>query len=159
MREFKGSLLALTFVLAGCGAVAPPSARSEEAISPTAAPSSSPTAFETLPFDLPPEVTIHGVAGKPSSWCWGGCVDGAPGEPGALPIARQPLVVSIPADSYIESATVSTVQRGPGNQYDLEIEGTHLVGTLPPGAVSISVSLRWPDGRDATYHWALASDT
>lgn len=110
------------------------------------------------PLAGPPETRIHGVAGKPRSWCGsGGCADGFVNDAAFLPAATPPYTVEIPDGALIAGAS-AYLPRTPTAQdvTQLEVDGTGLVG-VPDDAEWICVGLQWPpdaEWRDATYCWA-----
>ena len=140
--DCRVAVTVLAILLAGCGSV-----------SPVAEPILQPLAD-------PPQTTIHGVSGRPISWCgWGGCNDGFVNDAAFLPAATPPYLVELPAGARIERAAAYLPRTE--TQQDvtqLEVEGVLLIG-VPDEAEWICVSLRWPresEGDDATYCWATA---
>ena len=105
--------------------------------------------------DLPPEVAVNGVAGKPFSWCYGNvCADGAfqaqpldilpewPGSPAVITFGEPGTLVN--AEVYDGDAVTAAVQ----------FDGT-TIGVLPPGAWErILVSVQYAGG-NATYSWRV----
>jgi hypothetical protein len=129
----------LLFALAGCGLVP------VTTVQPAA-----PDIVE------PPELLINGTAGKPTSWCWGhSCVDGILGFAGGLPVVGPPFEVELPAGASIEGA--SAIGPGhPAEREQVQIPFTDTtVGAVPDGAVIVTVFVRFAQGGDAGYAWAL----
>lgn len=117
-------------------------------------PSTIPQATPFIP-DLPPEVAVNGVAGKPFSWCYGNaCADGAfqaqpldilpawPGSPAIITFGEPGTVVG--AEVYGADAVRVAVP----------FDGT-TIGVLPPGTWErILVSVQYAGG-NATYSWRV----
>jgi hypothetical protein len=123
---------------------------SDQLPSPSAAP--QPTSF--VP-DLPPEVAVNGVVGKPFSWCYGNaCADGAFH---AQPLDILPELPGLPAIiSFGEPGTVvgAEVYDADAVSAAVPFDGT-TIGVLPPGAWErILVSVQYAGG-NATYSWRV----
>lgn len=117
-------------------------------------PSTIPQATPFIP-DLPPEVAVNGIAGKPFSWCYGNaCADGAfqaqpldilpgwPGSPAIITLGEPGTVVG--AEVYDADAVSVAVP----------FDGT-TIGVLPPGTWErILVSVQYAGG-NATYSWRV----
>ena len=99
---------------------------------------------------------INGVAGKPISWCLaGGCVDGFVNSPELLLEIGPPFAVEMPEGGHIERVSA----RGPGmpgQQPRFDVRWTRqTIGGAPEGAVILDVFVRFDNGGDASYAWAL----
>jgi hypothetical protein len=105
--------------------------------------------------DEPPPVVINGVAGRPVSWCWGNaCVDGFVNSPDILPAVTPPFDVHLPPGTRIEVVGAVGPAAAGGERVNVPYEGTE-IGAVPGGAVMLSVSIRFDEGGDASYYWAL----
>lgn len=107
---------------------------------------------------LPPPAFISGVAGKPVSWCWQGCVDGFVNHPAVLPKALPPFELELLDGAVIERATAIGPPRANGitdrERTEVTVNGTTL-GEVPEAAEMLSVFVRFAQGGDASYMWAL----
>jgi hypothetical protein len=103
----------------------------------------------------PPPLVINDVAGRPVSWCWGeACVDGFVNSPVILPAVNPPFEVILPAASRIEGVAAVGPQAAGGRTVQVPFEGTQ-IEELPADAVMLNVFIRFDDGGDASYYWAL----
>ena len=108
------------------------------------------------PPNEPPDLFINGEPGRPVTWCWGGaCVDGFLHDPRLAPAIAAPFEVRLPAGTRIEE--VSAIGPGaPGGQEFIEVPfGGTVIGDIPEGAIMLNVFIRFVDGGDASYYWAL----
>ncbi len=143
----RGLVALLFLIVSGCGLALPD-------VEPVSRP--LPEIDDPPEIVEPPELVINGEAGKPVTWCWGNaCVDGFLNDPSLAPAVAAPFEVLLPAGSRIEG--VSAIGPGaPGRQESVEVpfEGTD-IGDVPEGAVMLNVFVRFADGGDASYFWAL----
>ncbi len=111
---------------------------------------------EPPPLVEPPDLVINGEPGRPVTWCWdGACVDGFIHDPRLVPAIAEPFEVELPAASRIEG--IYAIGPGaPGARESIEVPfaGTD-VGDVPEGAIMLNVFIRFGDGGDASYYWAL----
>ena len=82
-------------------------------------------------------------------------MDGFLHAPALAPAVAPPLEVEVPAGGRIEG--VSAIgPGGPGQQESLEVPFNGVeIGEIPVGAIMLSVFIRFEDGGDASYYWAL----
>ena len=139
------ALAGLVVGIAGCGLI-------------PIAPERMPAPDEVpVPGELeePPPVAINGVAGRPVSWCWGGgCADGFVNSPDILPAVNPPFDIQLPPGSRIEGVEAVGPAAAGGQRINVPYEGTE-IGEVPDGAMMLSVFIRFDEGGDASYYWAL----
>ena len=103
----------------------------------------------------PPAVLINGVAGKPVSWCWAtACFDGFVNSPLILPAVEPPYEIELPEGARIEGVFAVGPFAAGGEEMRVEREGMEL-GEVPDGAVMLNIGIRFDQGGDASYYWAI----
>jgi hypothetical protein len=137
----------LTLLMSACGLALPVREPVQEP---------APPVVEPTQLVEPPKLEINGVAGELVTWCWkGGCADGFLHDPALAPAIAAPFEVQLPAGSRIES--VSAIGPGaPGRQQSVEVpfDGS-TIGEVPDGAIMLNVFIRFAEGGDGSYYWAL----
>lgn len=117
----------------------------------------APAEAEPVPaLQEPPPVLINGVVGRPISWCWvGGCADGFVNSPVGLPEVSPPFEVELPEGARIEGVRGVGPAAAGGQSMAIEHDGTE-IGDVPDGAVMLNIGIRFDQGGDGSYYWALA---
>ena len=139
------ALVGLVVGISGCGLIP---------IAPERMPAPDEVA-EVAELEEPPPVVINGVAGRPVSWCWGGgCSDGFVNSPNILPAVNPPFDVQLPPSSRIEGVAGVGPAAAGGRSVEVPHQDTE-IGDVPDGAVMLNVFIRFDNGGDASYFWAL----
>lgn len=123
------------------------------------APQADPAEEDAAPaLQEPPPVLLNGVAGRPVSWCWvGGCADGFVNSPDILPKVSPPFEVELPRGARIEGVRGAGPAAAGAKSVEVEHDGTE-IGDVPDGAVMLNIGIRFDQGGDASYYWALPDE-
>ena len=81
-------------------------------------------------------------------------VDGFVNSPDILPAVTPPFDVHLPPSTRIEVVRGVGPAAAGGKSVNVPYEGTE-IGAVPEGAMMLSVSIRFDEGGDPSYYWAL----